>query len=506
MLGMRGEPEAPLAYRKRPDWSSLLFIVSGSALSDCAPVGKSPKSDSMLAIRAGVARRPNFILIIFIGFMAMLWVGGGASSGAEAGQALVRLAASSVIVLALLLGPRPALAMERPIWLIFGACALLVILQFVPLPAAWSAAAAFDMPVLGRLVGTGMDARPLAIVSGAALNAGFSLIVPLATLLLLSMTEERHRRHLPAILLIVIGAGALLALWQMSGSRFDNPLINETVGQASGNFANRNHFALFLAMGCLLAPVWASKDHYIGWWRVGVAAGLILLFVLLVLGTGSRAGLVLTAVALGFGLMLSRSGLRRMLQRLPRWALPAMVIGFIIFIGVSIWASVVMDRAVGIERLQDVGSGQDMRWRGLPVVLGMIHAYLPLGTGLGAFDPFFRFHEPMTLLKPTYFNHAHNDFLEVALGAGIPGVMLLAVGILWWCRESIRVWQSPPSHQVMLARLGSTMLLLVLLASAFDYPARTPMMMATIMIAATWLAWGRARADRPALPVEGRHL
>ncbi|WBY07966.1 hypothetical protein PIB19_22445 [Sphingomonas sp. 7/4-4] len=50
------------------------------------------------------------------------------------------------------------------------------------------------------------------------------------------------------------------------------------------------------------------------------------------------------------------------------------------------------------------------------------------------------------------------------------------------------------------------MLLLILLASAVDYPARTPMIMATIVLSALWLSWaafsGRARfTDIDAAPI-----
>src|SRR3546814_14825252 len=79
-----------------------------------------------------------------------------------------------------------------------------------------------------------------------------------------------------------------------------------------------------------------------------------------------------------------------------------------------------------------------MRARGLPTVLSMIAAYFPAGAGFGGFDPIFRLHEPFRLLKPTYFNHAHNDFLEVVLDGGLPAALLLLVAIGWYAIASIR--------------------------------------------------------------------
>ncbi len=461
----------------------------------------------MRAFLAGSAWRPSLVAVLFCGLMAALWIAGGASQSAEAGQAVVRLVAAVVLVIALLLGQRPALAPARPVWVILTASCLLVAVQCVPLPPTiWQLLPGREVFAAAVPPGASQPWRPLAIVPSAALNACFSLTVPLAMLLLLSMSSERDRRHLPAAMLAVVTAGALLGLLQMSGSTFDNPLINETVGQASGNFANRNHFALFVALGCLLAPAWAFREGRVHMLRAGVGGGLVLLFVLIVLGTGSRAGLGLCTVALVLGLTMAHWGLHQLLRRLPRWVFPAIMTAFIVMVGISVLASVTMNRAAGIERLRDIDPGQDMRGLALPVVLAMVRDYLPFGAGTGGFDPLFRLHEPLSLLRTTYLNHAHNDFLEIVLEAGIPGLLLLGAAIIWWGVESFRMWRATPSRRVMLARFGSAMLLLVLLASAFDYPARTPMMMAMIVVAATWLSWGRERAPRPALPAEGRHL
>ncbi|WP_163521202.1 hypothetical protein, partial [Klebsiella michiganensis] len=68
--------------------------------------------------------------------------------------------------------------------------------------------------------------------------------------------RRAERAYLPALVLILIFTSMLLAVVQFSGWRIDNPLINDVSGSVSGSFANRNHFALYLALGCLLAPLW----------------------------------------------------------------------------------------------------------------------------------------------------------------------------------------------------------------------------------------------------------
>jgi O-antigen ligase len=133
----------------------------------------------------------------------------------------------------------------------------------------------------------------------------------------------------------------------------------------------------------------------------------------------------------------------------------------------------------------------------------MIESYFPVGSGFGGFDQTFRLHEPFALLMPTYFNHAHNDFQEIALDGGLPAILLLGAATVWWAIASLRAWRAGPEAQHILPKLGSAMLLLVFVASLVDYPARTPMIMAMIVIAAVWLA--RA-APRAALPEKNQHL
>jgi len=202
------------------------------------------------------------------------------------------------------------------------------------------------------------------------------------------------------------------------------------------------------------------------------------------------------SVALGW------KGLRRELRHAPRWVLPALV-AFIALLFISlVLISIAADRAVAIQRSFAIDVEQDMRSRALPTVVEMVRTYFPFGSGLGGFDPMFRIAEPFALLKPTYFNHAHNDLLEIVLDAGVPGLLLLLAGLAWWGWASIKAWRAGGERDQVTARLGGAMLLLVIIASAFDYPARTPIIMAWGTIAAVWLA----DAWTAGLPRSNRHL
>lgn len=443
--------------------------------------------------------------MLLLVLLAVLFVAGGAVRADALGQTVTRAAAWCLLIAAILFGARPGTAGIKPVVIFVAAAVLLVLLQMVPLPPAiWHALPGRELFAESAIVNG--DWRPWTIVPAATANAASSLIVPVVTLLLLASLDERQRHWLPGVLLGLVAASTLVGLLQFSGARFDNPLINETVGQVSGTFANRNHFALFLAFGCLLAPVWASGERERAGLRGLVAIGLTLLFTLTILASGSRAGILVGAMALAIGLALSWKSIRRELHRAPRWVFPTLIAAIVGMIAIFILVSVAADRAVSIDRALAVDPGQDMRTRGLPTVLAMVATYFPAGTGFGSFDPVFRIHEPLELLKRTYFNHAHNDFIELVLDGGLPALLLIVAGLGWWGLATWRAWRVEGNSQSRTARLGSAMLLLLFTASAFDYPARTPIIMAMVVIAAVWLSRGTTLVQRPDSSEPAPHL
>lgn len=454
------------------------------------------------AFRPNLRFNPSLSFVLLCLFVALLWLAGGASKPEALGQVVVRLAAITALIVVILFGERPALGRYQPVAYILGAAVLLVLLQLVPLPPAiWQALPGRTLFVQAATVsGQSQPWRPLAIVPGATVNAAISLVVPVTMLLLLAGLKETERLWLPGIVLGLIVASMLVGLLQFSGNSLYNPLINNSVGQVSSTFANRNHFALFLAFGCVLAPVWALREGRDSGWRAPIALGFTVLFVLMILASGSRGGLGAGVLALCIGLMLVRRGVKRKLRRYPRWVFPAFVAGLAALVVILVVLSIASDRAVSINRLLFANAEQDMRRRAFSTVWTMIWTYFPAGSGLGGFDPIFRIHEPFALLKLTYFNHAHNDLLEIILDAGLAGLLLLGAALAWWLYASIRVWRAASNVSTTYAKLGSAILLLAILASVFDYPARTPMVMAMIVLAAGWLCEGSRSHYPSALP------
>jgi O-antigen ligase len=430
-------------------------------------------------------------LLLFLLLLGILWVAGGASHADVTGQVVTRTATWLILVLAILCGVRPMSRITGPVFWLLLATALLVLLQLVPLPPSlWAALPGREFLLSATL--SQETWRPWSLAPSTTINAASSLIVPVVTLYLVSAMPQEERAWLPAIMLGAIFLSMLVGLLQFSGFIIDNPFINDSRGSVGGTFANRNHFALFLAMGCLIAPVWAFAGKQSARWRAPVALALMTLFALIILATGSRAGILTGLLALALGLALCWHDVHRALHGAPRWVFPTLIAAIIGVIALFILVSIAADRAESVRRAFEIDPGQDMRARGLPTVLSIIVAHFPVGAGYGGFDPIFRLHEPFQLLKPTYFNHAHNDFLEIVLDGGLPALLLLLVAIGWYGMASVSAWRGTERHSV-LPKLGSAILFVVFVASAFDYPVRTPMMMAMIVIAGLWLCPIRQR-------------
>ena len=118
--------------------------------------------------------------------------------------------------------------------------------------------------------------------------------------------------------------------------------------------------------------------------------------------------------------------------------------------------------------------------------------FMPLGSGLGSFPKVYDLYEDPRQVTDTYVVHAHNDYAELALETGIPGILLLLAFLAWWAGQAWQVWRSAESAPF--ARAASIATAAILAHSLVDFPLRTA------AIASVFAACLALLADRRAAP------
>lgn len=435
-------------------------------------------------------------LLVLLTFVVLAFLTGGSARGDVLSLVALRPLAVIAVAYGLALYGHSMWRDHRATALFCLACIALVVVQLVPLPPAiWPHLPGREVvQSIDRTMGFGAAWRPLTLAPARTWNSLFALAVPLATLILTLAVGSRYRWILLYALLIAGIASSLVGLSQAIGAGIYLYRVS-TIGEAAGLFANRNHQATFLACMFPLLAVMAGgrgiherEDRLL---RIGAAA-LALFFVPLLLVTGSRAGLIvgvvgLAAVPLIFSPRPIQTAVRRHRQdrrrfRLtPRQSVALAMAGVALLTGVTIAAS----RAESVKRLVQGDAFQSRRASVIAPVVRLTGQQALAGAGFGTFADVYRIDEPDAVLAPTYLNQAHDDWLQVVLEGGLPGLALLVWTVLAWGRLTWASLRRPlaASSRIAFARAGAAMMLILGIASVFDYPLRTPALAAMVTMA-----------------------
>ena len=135
----------------------------------------------------------------------------------------------------------------------------------------------------------------------------------------------------------------------------------------------------------------------------------------------------------------------------------------------------------------------ELRVQTLPTVLAGVWKFFPVGSGFGTFVEAYQIGEPDALITDRYFNHAHDDLLELVMTGGVPAMLLLAavaaLGLLAFvalARTRRTGREHPAFARLVLGRAGLAVLLIFALASITDYPLRVPSLMLYGTLASVW--------------------
>ncbi|MHA7820551.1 MAG: O-antigen ligase family protein [Erythrobacter sp.] len=452
--------------------------------------------------------RPHNLLVAYLAIVFLL--GGGARDDILS-LVVLRPLAIGVLAYALLVAAPARMRANRGLLILAGAWVALVAIHLVPLPPElWRALPGRELATeIDRAAGLGEQWRPLSLVPHRTLNALFALMVPLAALVLaVNCSREGLRRTVLALIALAL-LGALLSLLQVIGGEANAFYLYRITNadSAVGLFANRNHNAVFFALAIamlgalhvLREPPRELRDR----WALLFGGGALALVPFLVI-TQSRAGLALGLVALAAWYWLQRgaahAGSRTAGGGVAR-NLPVIAagIGALALAGVT-WAATAGN---ALERLTRGGAADDeLRLAIWPASVDLIAEHFPAGSGIGTFVEVFEAGEPASTLGTSYINHAHNDWLELAMTGGVPALALLIAGLLWIALKGFRGFQAADAIDQTLRRLGFVTLCLFALASLYDYPLRTPSLATVFILALVWIAGSEPLTSPEASPAK----
>lgn len=426
--------------------------------------------------------------------LAFSFAFGGASRVNALRLALVELAALPLFVMSLSqLAGAPGKANRHRLALGLLAAAVVVpLLQLIPLPPAiWTRLPGREPLALAfELVQMPLGWIPLSLTPVQTWNAVLALIPPIAVFLAMLFNRDGPLARRAVLVLlgftllnIAIGAVQLAS----GGDRRFYPYESTQTGFITGLFANRNHLATLILTSmpfaaALAGQAMARRPDRVRAYVLLLAAAFVVAMLSL-LAAQSRAGVVLflPALLLSIGVAWRAAHLGR-----PKPVI-LIVVGLLVAGGIGVGAAFlppILDR-------YDAASGQsEARFQRWPTVVNAGQTYLPVGAGVGSFDPVFRTVEPLDQLDSTFFNHAHNEYLEIWLETGWIGLALVALLFVWWGRRSWDAWFRSRDVDRSLRRAASVAILLMLAHSTVDYPLRTEAMAVVFALAAAILEGG----------------
>lgn len=449
--------------------------------------------------------------IVAIAALGTICAFGGASRIDVLSQIIVQWVAAATIAYAWIHRGRGEALPRTPLYLVM-ALAVLLLLQIVPLPPGlWQA-----LP--GRALFAEIDAatglqetwRPISLVPDATLSSLLGLIGPAAALACFSLVPRERWHYLLLALLGLIVGSTILGLLQVgapNGALYFYRVTN--YGSPVGVFANRNHQAILFA---LAAPLLVAA--LLGWKSPFASArlfkpALFSIFLLCLVATlvnGSRIGFisfvigVVGAAAMYASFPADRGPTNKVSEKQARKRTRAKILGGMLITFLCGAVALMSSRSLQtVDRLSETTLSDEGRLKLFKPLFDIAGTYFPVGTGFGSFPEIYKIHEPDDQLTLSYLNHAHNDYLEIAIEGGAFSILLLGtllIGVARQCGLAWRNWGAPMTRRALYSRLGSIMAAIAAAGSVTDYPLRTPTLGFVFVLGMLWL-WSTEQG-RPA--------
>jgi len=436
------------------------------------------QTDTVTAVRQAV----------IVALLALSMVFAPLVRGGQPALPLMVLQLVAVALIGASLWQRPVLRWGEVVGL--GLLALMPLVYLVPLPANLAAALPGRTPyweIWSTVVGdTGLPGSASStLIPGRTVAAWLVVLIPIGVFLAVRTLEPKRWPLLIYLLLAVAAFQSVLGLIQFGGgseSPFYLGMEHTHFGSAVGTYTNRNHLAgliemaLPIALALLFFSVGRGRDRARGareraaflnsvrGQQALVFAALVVLLLVAVIFTRSRAGIIFTmlGILLSVGLFSRRIGGDNAFG--PTGSLVAIGIGLAVVIGLV----PVLDR-FSVENVVD-----DARWQLFGTTLTGIGTFFPVGSGPGTFQEVYPAFQPLELGR-WFINRAHNDYLEWVFEAGAAAVLLIGWLLALYVMQWWRVWSVGEWSRSRFIQVGAGVgIFLILLHELVDYNLHTP--------------------------------
>lgn len=377
---------------------------------------------------------------------------------------------------------------EGPVFLVALTVLSLAVplLQILPLPpSAWTALPGREVVAESLTASGGAGWFAMSVDSARTFVAFVGLLAPFAIVVLGWRCPDNG---LARAVLVVIGLGLLnvvLGSVQILGGGAGILYVeNEMPGVLFGFFANRNSTAIFLVC-CLILMATLPPSRLLSLSGLAKFSTALLLGVGVVL-TQSRTGLVLLAIPLALGAVhfasLRFAAAKPGADRQPVGRM--LLIAGLALVAIASFATMMGNTRLDgvLARFENTEDQRTLIWDDAQVTA---RRYWPVGAGMATFDEVFQADESLENISPRRAGRAHNDYLELAIEAGVIGLALLAGWVLWIMIAGVRAMSSA---QRWPALSGAGILLAIGLQSVLDYPLRNQTMLCLAALAIALLA------------------
>ncbi len=384
---------------------------------------------------------------------------------------------------------------------------LLIGLQLVPLPRGlWTHfPGRRDVAAAYELMGQPLPWLPLSLAPDRSLASSMWLLPPTAILLgILKFGADRRTLLIWALIGVTLAAILLGTLQVISGSRW-YPYEVTNYGAMTGFFANANHMAtLLLASTPFVAALYVRAKRQ----SSSAQKSSALMMISAIAPVFLAIGLVINNSLAGLGLMLPVAGASLLMiwwgkRAISRWWL------FLLAVMGAASTAFIFSAPLGNDLTQaSSATYQITRYYAWPRTFAAAVDFAPLGSGLGTFANVYPRYEDPVFVEMTYMNHAHNDYLELALETGLPGLVLIAVFLGWWTRRTLSIWRDADSGGVF-AKAATIASAAILTHSLVDYPLRMAAISAVFALCCGLMASPaakRARSGRDFEAAKAVHL